>query len=126
MDIAMRSRDSQSMLSIRRVVGWTGIAATVGLVIGALSFGSAPASDESAADTVAHRGRLLAAMTVLGFTVELTLAFLVGLWVLVRSGGSATELWSSIAVTTGVGAVVLGGASLSVVSAALADVRRTA
>jgi hypothetical protein len=122
MGIAMHGRDSKSKPSIQSAVGWTGVAAAAALVIGAVSFGSSPAADDSAADTLAftveHRGRLLAAMTVLGFAMALTLAFLVGLWVLVRSRGSATELWSSIAVTTGVGALVLGGASLSFVTAA--------
>jgi hypothetical protein len=104
------------------VAAVSGIGATVFIAIGAGLLGSAPKSNDLAAEALAftndHRGRLLASMWLLAFGFGLALVFLVGLTVGARRSSLTPEHWPTIALSLGIATFTLGAAALACVSSA--------
>src|SRR5688572_8504166 len=110
------------MNDARVVSAWVGFGAVAFIVVGAGILGSAPKADDPAAValtfTSEHRGRLLAAMWLLGFGLALSLSFVVALSVVVRRATPTADLWPTIALGAAIATFTLGTAALACVSSA--------
>jgi hypothetical protein len=113
---------AQPMVEPRRSAAWTGIAATVVVVVGAAVGGTMPTSRDSADRallmTLDHRSKYLASMWIIGFGMALSLVFVVALTVVARREDRSDQPWSAVALAAGIATFALGAAGVACVSSA--------